>query len=758
LIQADLPEGVRVEIASDSSVFVERSVHEVYRTLWEAAVLVVLMIFIFLRDWRATLIPLLAIPVSIVGSFAVMHLLGFTLNTLTLLALVLAVGLVVDDAIVMLENIYRRIEAGEAPIHAAVFGARQVTFAIIATTLTLAAVFLPVAFQKGQTGRLFYEFGVTLAVSVLVSAFVALTLTPMLCSRLLKVKMIDGRVRHGSFYRVTEPFFTGLNRTYERMLRGALEGRTAVLVAALLFAAAGPWLYFRLQRELMPLEDRGVFNASFTGPVGSTPEYNAVYSRQMESILLQLPEIDRTFHRTGEGRGSITATLKPWEDRSRKTQAVIDEARRRFRQEITGGQAAVTPVRPLSGGGGRGGVQLVLQGTDYDKLQDLGRQVLGVMRDSAVFVQPRVDPSPTKPQLDLHIDRAKAADLRVSISDVASTLETLLGGRRVSEFQRGNQQYDVILQTGGANRATPSDLNRLYVRSADGAVVQLGNLVTYDETAVPEGFPHFNRLRSVTVSAQLGPGHTIGDAVNFLSARTEGIMPPGYTFTWDGEAREFVESAAETYGLFALALAFTFLILAAQFESWIHPTTIFTGIVLAISGGLIVLYGTRWWGDALTDNIFRPGHAHRHGGEEWDPDRGVRQPAPGAGEERLRRGLRGGGDALPADRHDVDRDGAGGGSDRPCLGRGRGDAQPDGGRGGGRAQPGDLPHAVHRTDRLHPDGPHVPEAHGPVERARPDQGGANRARDPGSGGGGGVLTGLRRPTSRNARPSGDRWR
>jgi multidrug efflux pump len=606
ILQAEMPEGVRVMVSSDYSVFVERSVREVYKTLWEAAVLVILMIFLFLRDWRATLVPLVAIPVSIIGTFAVMHWLGFTVNTLTLLALVLAVGLVVDDAIVMLENIYRRIEEGEAPIHAAIFGARQVAFAIIATTLTLAAVFLPVAFQSGRTGRLFYEFGLTLAISVTVSAFVALTLSPMLCSRLLKAKIVNGKAQHGWFYEKTEPFFGWLNRSFEWMLKGAIRGRALVLLAALAFAATGPYLYTKLQRELTPMEDRGIFTASFVPPVGATPEYNQVYSRQMEQIILAIPEIDRTYHRTGEGRAFIFATLKPWEERQRKTQEVVEEVRRKFRAEITGGQSSPSPVRPFGGrrGSFSSGVQLVLQGSDFDKLQELGQQVLGMMRNHPMFLVPRIDPSPTKPQIEVKIDRAKAADLGVPVSEVAATLETLLGGRRVTQFQRGNQQYDVLVQVEDANRTSPSDLARLYVKSSSGALVQLSNLVTYDESVVPESFPHFNRLRSVTVSAQIAQGNTMGDAVALLSDEVRAILPPGYAFTWDGEAREFVESASDTYLLFGLALLFTFLVLAAQFESWIHPITIFTGIILAISGGLIVLYGSRFFGVPLTDNLF----------------------------------------------------------------------------------------------------------------------------------------------------------
>jgi multidrug efflux pump len=605
LIQASLPKGVSIDIGFDSSVFVDRSVKEVYQTLWEAAGLVILMIFIFLRDWRATFIPLLAIPVSVIGSFAIMSWLGFSLNVLTLLALVLAVGLVVDDAIVMLENIYRRIEGGEPPIRAAVHGARQVAFAIIATTLTLAAVFLPVAFQSGQTGRLFFEFGVTLAISVLVSAFVALTLTPMLSSRMLKARLVNGHVRHGWLYEKTEPFFEAMNKRYAAMLRTALRHRAWIIVGTAAVACCGPFFYLQLQRELTPLEDRSMFRASFIGPVGSTPEYGHYYTGKMEKIILDVPEMDRTFRRSGDSnRGFIFATLKPWEERERSAQEIIEELREKFRTEITGGQAFPIAPRPLGQRGGGSGVQLVLQGSDFNQLQQIGEQMLTAMRASAVFYQPRLDPSPTKPQLEVRIDRAKAADLNVPISEIAATLETLFGGKRVTTFQRGSQEYDVIVQVADEDRTTPSDLSRVYVKSTDGHLIQLTNLVQADESVVPENYPHFARLRSVTVSAQLSGDATIGDGVDFLRAEADRVLPAGYTYAWDGETREYVESASDTWMLFSLALVFTFLVLAAQFESWIHPITIFSGIILALAGGIIVLYCTRFWGPAMTDNLY----------------------------------------------------------------------------------------------------------------------------------------------------------
>ncbi|ATC65631.1 multidrug transporter AcrB [Nibricoccus aquaticus] len=605
VIQAEMPAGVNVGIGYDTSVFVDRSVKEVYKTLWEACLLVIFMIFLFLRDWRATFIPLLAIPVSIIGSFAIMSALGFTMNVLTLLALVLAVGLVVDDAIVMLENIYRRIEEGEKPLHAAVHGAREVAFAVIATTLTLAAVFVPVAFQSGQTGRLFFEFGITLAVAVLVSAFVALTLTPMLCSRMLRKNMVNGKVHHGWLYEKTEPFFVRMNAIFEKMLRWAFRAPMIVLGAALVFAVVGFFFYSKLQRELTPIEDRGIFTANFIPPVGSTPAYMKQYSVQMEQMILDIPEMDRTFHRTGDGsRAFVFATLKPWEERDRSTQQVLAELRGKFRQ-ITGGQSFASPVRPLgSRRSGAGAVEMVLLGNDFSQLQEIGAKMIEKMRGGSVFVLPRVDPSPTKPQLNVRIDRARAADLRVPVSAVATTLESMLGGRRVTQFQRGNQQYYVLVQVEDTDRSTPNDLSRLYVKSTDGNLVQLSNLVTAEEGIVPENFPHFNRMRSVTVSAQLATGKTIGDGVAFLEETVKPLLPAGYTYAWDGETREFVESGSDTYMLFGLALLFTFLILAAQFESWIHPITIFTGVALALAGGILVLYCTRFFGAPMTDNLF----------------------------------------------------------------------------------------------------------------------------------------------------------
>ncbi len=608
-IRRNLPSDVNVEIAYDTSVFVERSVHEVYHTLLEACVLVVITIFSFLRDWRATVVPLVAIPVSLVGAFAAMSWLGFSINLLTLLALVLAVGLVVDDAIVMLENIYRRIEGGEEPIRAAVFGARQMAFAVIATTLVLIAVFVPVAFQSGNTGRLFYEFGITLALAVTVSGVVALTLTPMLCSRMLRFRRdAHGHPVHGWLHRKTEPAFQWFNARFSRGLDLALRRRWLVLGATALFSAAGLWSYTQLQRELTPEEDRGLFRLIMNFPLGSTPVYASSYAGEVEKVLAGTPEVLRWIRGTGGGggasRGFAFVTLKPWEERDRSTQAVIRELRSKLKDN-TGGLIIASPVRPLGGRrSSSGGVQLVLQGSDYAELRTTADRFVEELRGSAVLGQLRVEPQPNKPQLDVRIDRARAADLGVPVAEIATTLESLFGGRQVTRFRRAAEEYDVIVQMNDEARAQPSDLAGIYVRGSGGRLIQLSSLVDMRESAVPEGFPHLDRQRSITISGQLAPGRTQGDGVAEFEAVAERILPDNIRTAWEGETREFVESAGDAWMLFALALLFTFLVLAAQFESWIHPVTIFSGVLVAIAGGLLVLYLSRFWGVPMTDNLF----------------------------------------------------------------------------------------------------------------------------------------------------------
>lgn len=609
-IEAQIPEGVGLMLAVDRSEFVRDSVREVYKTLAWAFTLVILVVFFFLRDARATIIPLVAVPVSLISTFFFMGLLGFSINILTLLALVLAVGLVIDDAIVMLENIYRRIEEGETVLPAAFLGSRQVAFAIVATTLSLVAVFVPVAFQQGSTGRLFYEFGITLAIAVSISSFVALTLTPMLCSKYLKQSKGKG-VQHSRLHRWTEPGFVWANRQYARILDAGLKAWPIVLILAAVVGATGFALYPKLQRELVPLEDRGVFISFYRGPQGTGPDYTRVYMKEMEEIVAGVPEVIRNFSISafafgspGLGNQGVMFTgLKHWDERERSTQEVVGELAGRYGQQITGGMAFPVPIRPLGQRGAGQDINFVLLGQDYRELQSAAADILAEMEQSGLFLRPRAEPEMNKPQLDVHVDRRRAADLRVPLLDVATTLETLLGGRRVTQFKRGNEQYEVIVQVEDEERTEPTDLNRLYVRSGEGQLVQLGNLVDSRESLVPENYPHFNRLRSVSIVSQMQPGLTIGDGVQWLEEAAAGL-PRGMSSSWEGVSREFVDAEGATLFLFGLALLFAFLVLAAQFESFVHPLTIFSGVVLAISGGLAVLYLSRFWGTPLTDNLF----------------------------------------------------------------------------------------------------------------------------------------------------------
>jgi len=613
VIRAEMPEGTTVRVGYDSSVFVQRSVDEVIHTFTVAFIIVIAVIFFFLRDWRAVLIPVTAIPISVVGSFAVIAALGFSINILTLLAFVLAIGLVVDDAIVMLENIYRRIELGESRVKASVLGSRQVAFAIIASTLTLAAVFLPVAFQTGSTGRLFYEFGVSLAVSVLVSSVVSLTVTPMLCSLLLKgFDVKTGHARHGWMHRITEPAFVFVNRIFGRVLRISLRAWPLVILLAAGFVALAPMAYNGLQRELTPLEDRGSFISIFSGPLGSHPDYSLNYVRKMTDIIESNPELDRYFSATAFARGApgagntglVFSTLKPWEERTRSTQEVVGGINAGYAREVTGGLAFAIIPNPLGGRRISESFELVLQGNDFGKLLGYGDEVLTKMRGSGIFEGARAEPKTDKPQLDITIDRPRAADLGVPVSRVATTLESLFGGRQVTQYKQNGRQYDVILQIEDAARLSPSDLGKVYVRSDKGGLVQLSNVVSQQESVTPEEYPHFNRLRSISIKARLAQGKTIGDGVDFIENLVPGILPEGYSHAWDGETREYVDSASDTLTLFVLGLLFTFLILAAQFESWVHPVTIFSGVALALTGGVLTLYATRFFGDAMTNNLY----------------------------------------------------------------------------------------------------------------------------------------------------------
>ncbi len=604
-LNASMPEGMKLDIAFDSSKFIEEAVHEVLVSLGIAILLVFLVTFLFLRTLRATLVPAVAIPVSIIGTFTVTYFLGYSLNILTLLALVLAIGLVVDDAIIMLENIYRHMEMGKSRMQASIDGAAEVGFAILATTLALVAVFVPVAFLSGQVGRLFNEFGIAIAVSVMISGFVALTLSPMLCSRFLRPQDVphqtaDGKIgeakRHGWNER--------LHDFYERMLRGALRNRRWVLGGSLAVLALTVVLFRALPKELVPTEDRGlIFNLVFA-PEGSTKEYTDRYMLQAEQIYRQVPEVKSMFTAVGLGFGGpgrvtdgfMFVRLKPLDERGRSQQQIVGSL---FPQLMSIPGVLAIPINPPSLGGGFGRpVQFVLQAETYD---DLKTSMATLMAESAklgYFLNADTDLKLNKPQIEVRVDRDRAAALGVSVSDIGGALQSLLGGREIGRFKRGNQQYEVILQVPSHGRATPRSIEELYVRGRAG-LVQLASVVLVEEKVSPRELNHFNRVRSATFTANLAPGVTIGTAIDDLRAIAKQTLPPTVRTDLAGESREFAESSSGLNLLFLIALAFIFLVLAGQFESFVHPMTILVSVPLAVFGALASL-----WAMQMSINIY----------------------------------------------------------------------------------------------------------------------------------------------------------
>ncbi|MDQ2696992.1 MAG: efflux RND transporter permease subunit [Pseudomonadota bacterium] len=582
-----LPAGMRVDIAYDSSIFIDRSIDAVFQAIAEAVALVILVIFLFLRSLRATLIPLVTIPVSLIGVFAIMYAAGFTVNTLTLLAMVLAIGLVVDDAIVMLENIHRHVEAGMEPIAAALKGSREIAFAVIAMTLTLAAVFTPIAFSVGRTGKLFTEFALTLAGAVLVSGFTALTLSPMMSSRLLRHE-----TRHGRLYNLGERILDGLNRGYRRLLGAALGARWLVLLIALL-AAVGAWMLFAgLKSELSPTEDRGTIVAIGLAPDGATVDYTDRYARQMEALFAQVPEVQRYFLIVGfpaVTQAIAFMGLEDWEERQRPQQAITAElAPRLF--AIPGLLAFATNPPSLGQSVIGKAVELVVQTTgSYQELQDTVDRVLARARDNPGLANLDTDLKLNKPELKVAVNRDKVAAVGVQVDAIGRTLETLLGGREVTRYKRGADQYNVIVQVAGVDRRNPDDLTNIYVRGGDGGMIQLSNLIDVQETVAPRELNHFAKLRSATISANLAPGYSLGEALAFLEQVVDEVAPAATRVDYKGVSREFRQSGASLYVTFLLALGFIYLVLAAQFESFVDPLIILLSVPLAIAGALLAL-------------------------------------------------------------------------------------------------------------------------------------------------------------------------
>ena len=586
-IQRDLPPSVTVVPANDNSVFIDRSIKSVYTTVAEAVVLVALVVFVFLRTMRASIIPLVTIPISLIGSFALIAAAGFTINTLTLLALVLAIGLVVDDAIVVLENIFRHIEEGLTPFQAALKGIREISFAVVAMTLTLVAVFAPLAFTPGRTGRLFGEFALTLAGAVVVSGFVALTLTPMMCSKLLRHNPAPNR-----FDRGMEAVLVSLTNGYRSALSWVLKTRWVVLVVMAVSAGASWWLFTHTKSELAPMEDRGVIIMPVRAPDGATLEFTARYLDAIDAIGANYPEFDRRFMFMGGGQvsqGTALFRTVDWSERTRTTQELARDLLPKM-GSLPG--VSAFPITPPSLGQGFRSrpVEFVVQTSDsYANLARVAQQMLAEMAKNPGIVQPDIDLQLNKPEIFVEVDRQRAADMGVSVDAVARTVETMLGGRAVTRYKRDADQYDVLVQTESRGRTTPEDIERLFVRGRNDTMVPLASLVKVREAVSPRELNHFNQRRSVSITANLAPGYSLGEALAFMDQTAARVLPPGYVTELNGVSREFRSSSGALGLVFVLALMFIFLVLAAQFESFIDPFVILIAVPLSMVGALLAL-------------------------------------------------------------------------------------------------------------------------------------------------------------------------
>jgi multidrug efflux pump len=602
-VRASLPPGVEVRYGYDESLFIAQAVYEVFHALAIAVLLVVGVIYVFLGSFRATLIPAVAIPVSIIGSFIALAALGFSLNILTLLGLVLAIGLVVDDAIVVLENVHRRIEEGEPPLLAAWRGSRQIAFAVIATTLVLIAVFVPISFMEGNTGRLFTEFGLALAASVVFSGVVALTLTPMMCSRLLKPHSEAGLVS-----RIVEPAFGAVQQGFRFVLDRCLRAPLLTLAGAAAMSGLAVVLFGAIPKEFVPTEDRGVVVIPVTAPEGANTAYVREHVAKLEDILnpyiergevavvqasiggFQQPPVSNT--------ANVFARLAPWDQRTRKQQAITAEVMPQV-LAVPGVRAFALNPPSLGQSGFQPPMQFVLQGPDYDTLVDWRNRLMERARQNPQLLNLDSNYRETKPEFRVEIDRRRAAELGVSIAAIGRTIETMLGAREVGTYVERGEEYKVLMQARPEDRVTPSDLTSIFLRGSNGQLVALSNLVTLQERARPQQLNRTDRIRSITVTATPAPGYTLGQALEDMDAYAAEVLPGHVRHTYAGQSLEFRESSTALYVTFALALLIVYLVLAAQFESFIHPFIILLSTPLALTGGLLALHL-----QGLTLNIF----------------------------------------------------------------------------------------------------------------------------------------------------------
>jgi len=606
-ITRSLPQGMKVEVAYDTTVFIERSIHEVKVTVGIAVALVMIVIFLFLRSWRAVLVPLVTIPFSLIGAFGIMYLFGFTINTLSLLAMVLAIGLVVDDAIVMLENIFRNVENGMEPMAAAFKGSKEIGFAIVAMSLTLAAVYVPFVFQTGRTGKLFVEFALTLAGAVIISGFVALTLSPMMSSRLLRHEK-----KHGAFYEAGERVLHALDAGYKRTLSSVMAMRWWVVGLMAVLMAGAALLFLSLPHELAPQEGQGPvigFAPAREGaPTASPDKCPDKEGRAFRGI----PEMDRFFEIVGFN-GVTSAIgfvgLKDWSERDRTAQDVAGSLFPQF-MGITGLMAFPVTPPPLGQNGFGQPVSFVVQTTGtWEDLNGLVQRMLAKIRTNPNLTNADSDLKLDKPELRLEMNRDKIAAIGTSVTTVGRTLETMLGGRRVTRFKKGSEQYDVIVQIADDARRTPEEMANIFVRGADGSMVQMSNLVDVKETVAAKELNHFNKLRAATISAGVAPGYTPAQALDWLQDALQEVAP-GAQYDLSGQSRELRASGASANVMIGLSLVFIFLVLAAQFESWVDPVIILVSVPLAVFGAFLTLVllnfgsGLGAWKMAMSWNIY----------------------------------------------------------------------------------------------------------------------------------------------------------
>lgn len=602
-IKKDIPEDVKLDIGFDSTKFIKNSIAEVQETILIAFILVVSIIFLFLRDWRTTFIPVLTIPISLIGVFFIMYFMGFSINVLTLLGIVLSIGLVVDDAIVVLENIYTRIEKGENPDKAAEMGAEEIFFAVISTTVALAAVFLPVIFLTGTTGRLFREFGIVVAGAVIISSFVALTMTPMLSSKLLKK-----REKHNAFYNITEPFFVWLNEKYNTALERFMKIRWTAFAIIALMGFGIYWMFGTIPTELAPVEDRGEMRVNLTGPEGATFGYmDNVLDDMLEDFKKEIPEEERTgiitvtspgFGTSSTNSGFLRLILTDATERERSQQQIFDQVSGMIRK-YTAVRAFAT--QPQSIGDRRGGlpVQYVIQAPTLEKLKEVIPEFMEKANQSSIFSFTDINLKFTKPELEIEIDREKARNVGVSVQEIARTLQLSYSGQRFAYFIMNGKQYQVVGEMQIQDRNEPINLRMLYVRADNGQLIQLDNLVTVKESSTPPQLYRFNRFVSATVSAGLAPGYTIGAGLEEMDRIADEVLDDTYSTDVAGLSKEFRESSNSLIFAFLFALVLIYLVLSAQFESFKDPLTIMFTVPLALFGALFSL-----WLFDFTLNIF----------------------------------------------------------------------------------------------------------------------------------------------------------